>query len=93
MECLVDGRAGRHIRRAICAEHPLQDHFNPLDIPEEAVRARYRLSPRTILFITDIIKPYLERLTGRSMNRAMPPVLQVCATLGFLATGSLFNGC
>ena len=79
----------RRRRRILANIHPdrrLADPLNPLDIPEECVRERYRFRPHTILYIADMLRGELERPTARA--GALPVILQVCVALRFLATGA-----
>ena len=80
----------RRRRRQNIAVNRLVDRENPLEVlPEVEVYRRYRFRPDTILYIVQLIYPFLERQTARSS--ALPPLFQVLSCLRFLATGGFYT--
>lgn len=77
----------RHQRRRhqdLVRGRDIPDRSNPLeDLSEEGIFSRFRFRADTILFILGTLR--LERQTRRS--NPLPPLLQLLATLRFLATG------
>ncbi|XP_036329458.1 uncharacterized protein LOC118741566 [Rhagoletis pomonella] len=59
----------------------LRDCSNPLELPETAFIACYRLNKEAFQMVLDTIGGHLTR-------SQVPPVLQLAATLRFLAEGS-----
>ncbi|XP_061169467.1 uncharacterized protein LOC133178786 [Saccostrea echinata] len=81
-------RRRRHRQRV--AHNRLVDRENPLELmPEKEIFKRYRFRPNTILFVVNLLRRFLERDTLRSC--ALTPLLQVMATLRFLATGAFYS--
>ncbi|XP_061191708.1 putative nuclease HARBI1 [Saccostrea echinata] len=74
-------RRRRHRQRV--AHNRLVDRENPLEFK------RYRFRPDTILFVVNLLRRFLERDTLRSC--ALTPLLQVMATLRFLAIGGFYS--
>ena len=74
-------------QRAIHRERVFRDRINPVErYDDQDFVARYRLPKAVVLEVVDCIKLDIERPTKRSGS--VPAVLQVCATLQFLACGN-----
>ncbi|XP_062580327.1 putative nuclease HARBI1, partial [Saccostrea cucullata] len=81
-------RRRRHRQRV--AHNRLVDRENPLEVMTEAeVFQRFRFRPASVLYIVNLLVPFLQRQTLRSC--ALTPVLQVLFTLRFLATGGFYS--
>lgn len=64
-----------------------RDLLNPFEgLNDDQVIQRYRFPPRIIFEIIDLLSEQLEKRTHRS--RPIPPLLQVCITLQYLASNS-----
>ncbi|XP_036347424.1 putative nuclease HARBI1 [Rhagoletis pomonella] len=59
----------------------LRDRSNPLELPESAFIAQYRLNKDAFIMVLDIVKPHLPA-------SSIPPLLKLAAVLRFLAEGS-----
>lgn len=68
-------------------ERRIRDRENPLELyTEKGFQERYRFSKETVIFFLEIFNETLERATRRSS--ALPPIIQFCCFLRFLACGS-----
>ena len=75
------------LEHAMRRERIFRDRINPVErYDDEDFVSRYRLPKALVLDVVDSIKPDIERPTKRSGS--VPAVLQVCATLQFLACGN-----
>ncbi|XP_028665342.2 putative nuclease HARBI1, partial [Erpetoichthys calabaricus] len=64
----------------------LRDRQDPLLLPEETLYERYRFSRGGILYLKDLLAPYIRSQTRRS--RALTTTQTVCIALRFLASGT-----
>ena len=81
-------RRRRHRQRV--AHYRLVDRENPLEVmPATDIYQGFRFRPDSVLFIVNLLVPFLQRETLRSC--ALTPVLQVLLTLRFLATGGFYS--
>ncbi|KAJ8307456.1 hypothetical protein KUTeg_015540 [Tegillarca granosa] len=64
--------------------------LNPLNgLTDEDIFWRYRFRRETIMFSITLLSPAIQYHTSKSM--AVPPLIQILATLRFLATGSFYR--
>ena len=67
----------------------IPDRCDPLHHRDEDLLRIYRFPRTVIIDITSSLEDHLERKTKR--NKALSPVLQVCVTLNYYASGALFG--
>ena len=80
-------RRMRVYERDLGVERVFRDRSNPIELyNDEEFKCRFRLRKDSVTTIIDLVEMELQRPTYR--NHAVPPVLQVCACLRFLATGA-----
>ncbi|KAJ8309921.1 hypothetical protein KUTeg_011786 [Tegillarca granosa] len=64
--------------------------LNPLNgLTDGDIFCRYRFRRETTIFLVTLLSPAIQYHTSRSM--AVPPLIQILATLRFLATGSFYR--
>ncbi|KAJ8309920.1 hypothetical protein KUTeg_011785 [Tegillarca granosa] len=64
--------------------------LNPLNgLTDGYIFCRYRFRRETTIFLVTLLSPAIQYHTSRSM--AVPPLIQILATLRFLATGSFYR--
>ena len=83
-------RRRRHMDIIYGVQRPIRDYANPLEVlgDDELVRRHFRLYPAAILFVCGLVEP----LVRRHYAYGLPVLIQVCATLKYLGSGSfLFN--
>lgn len=81
----------RVYRRALRRERVFRDHTNPLEVfDEEEIVAKFRFDRRNILKLTEEISEVIQHPKRRG---SLPPLLQVCLSLRFFATGSIQDVC
>lgn len=85
--------ARRHRLRALLLalslgrQRVFRDRLHPFELyDDEGLRRRFRFGVDGLYFITEAIRPDIERRTRR--NQALPAVLQVMLALQFFATGN-----
>ena len=78
------------LKRSLHRQRVFLDRLNPIEVlrSDEDVRAWYRFHRATVYSILRLIYNDISRLTKRSM--ALPPLIVLCATLRFFASGSLY---
>ena len=79
-----------NVRRPLRRERVFKDRSNPLELlTDEEILFKYHFSRGGILFLCDILEPYLGRATRQSY--AIPVLLQVLSALYFFCTGSYYR--
>ena len=84
---LEDQAARRGLRR----ERVFRDRANPIAWSREELWRRYRFTRRGLMALVAALEPKITHETGRS--QALSPLLQVCTTLNFYATGAVDTYC
>ncbi|XP_051780670.1 putative nuclease HARBI1, partial [Erpetoichthys calabaricus] len=74
------------IQREFHIQRVLRDRQDPLLLPEEILYERYHFSRGEILYLKDLLAPYIRSQTRQS--RALTTTQTVCIALRFLASGT-----
>ena len=79
-------RRRRHMDIVYGVQRPIRDYANPLEVlgDDELVRRHFCLYPAAILFVCGLVEP----LVRRHYAYGLPVLIQVCATLKYLGSGS-----
>ncbi|XP_062287204.1 putative nuclease HARBI1 [Scomber scombrus] len=78
------------IRNALRRERIIRPRLDVLALPEEYLLERYRFSSTSIIYLNNILRPYICNLTHR--GRALTSEQILCIVLRFYANGSfLYN--
>jgi len=78
------------IRNALCRERVFRPRLDVLSFPEEYMLERYRFSSKGIIYLNNILRPYITNLTHR--GRALTSEQILCIALRFFANVSfLYN--
>ena len=78
------------IRIALRQERIFRPRLDILSFPDDYLRERYRFSSHSIIYLTDILHPYIANVTHR--GRALRTDQILCVALRFFANGSfLYN--
>ena len=78
------------IRNALRRERIFRPRLDVLSFPEEYLFERYRFSSNSIIYLDNILRPYITNLTHR--GRVLTSLQMLCTALRFFANGSfLYN--
>ncbi|XP_059915809.1 putative nuclease HARBI1 [Gadus macrocephalus] len=89
MACPFDERPidiGAQIIRAIHRERLIRPRLDILSFPEDFLLERYRFSRDSLLYLNNLLQPYIANVTNR--GSALSPLQTICTALRFFATGS-----
>ncbi|KAJ8305399.1 hypothetical protein KUTeg_015944 [Tegillarca granosa] len=90
---MANGYRIAHLRRrraVLRRQKSFKRVLNPLNgLTDEDIFCRYRFRRETILFLVTLLSPAIQYHTSKSM--AVSPLIQILATLRFLATGSFYR--
>ncbi|CAJ1061262.1 putative nuclease HARBI1 [Xyrichtys novacula] len=76
----------RIVRGALRRERYFRDRCNPFDLPDDILYERYRFSFEGLLYLSELLEPYVANVTHRSRALTVPQT--VCLALRFFATGT-----
>lgn len=89
MACPFDERPidiGAQIIRAIHRERIIRPRLDILAFPEDFLLERYRFSRDSLLYLNNLLQPYIANVTNR--GSALSSLQTICTALRFFATGS-----
>ena len=89
MACPFDERPiviGAQIIRAIHRERLIRPRLDILSFPEDFLLERYRFSCDSLLYLNNLLQPYIANVTNR--GSALSSLQTICTALRFFATGS-----
>ncbi|XP_061576134.1 putative nuclease HARBI1 [Cololabis saira] len=81
---IIDREA--QIVRAIHRERVIRPRYDILSFPDEHLRERYRFSAESLLYLNNLLHPYIENVTHR--GSALSSLQTMCIALRFFASGS-----
>ena len=84
---MADRRRRQRRRHRLRRPRVFRDRFELENYDDKDLFDKFRFCRQTILFLIDLLRPYIEFPTARS--RCISPTLQVLAALRYFATGGL----
>ena len=92
MACPFDERPvdiGAQIIRGIHRERLIRPRLDILSFPEDFLLERYRFSHDSLLYLNNLLQPYIANVTNR--GSALSSLQTISIALHFFATGSFFT--